>query len=160
MTCSMDPNSTTDPAQKNSKIFTQFCFQFPSSFFLLKVFLENKPEANWVYYSVVSWEIISSCRAAINQSREFHGLYRPEHWSGEPFPPRGDLPNPEIKPRSPTLQADSFPSEPPGNPMILEWVAYPFSRGSSWPRNRIGVSCVAGGFFTSRAIREAPKWKH
>ena len=30
-------------------------------------------------------------------------------------PPPGDLPNPRIKPRSPTLQADSLPSEPPGD---------------------------------------------
>ena len=36
-----------------------------------------------------------------------------------------------------------------GNPRILEWVAYPFSRGSSQPRNRTGVSCIAGGFFTN-----------
>ena len=41
---------------------------------------------------------------------------RPEYWSGEPFPSPGDLPNPEIKPRSPALQADSFPAEPPGKP--------------------------------------------
>ena len=32
---------------------------------------------------------------------------------------------------------------------ILEWIAFPFSRGSFRPRNRTGVSCVAGGFFTS-----------
>ena len=31
----------------------------------------------------------------------------------------------------------------------LEWVAVPFSSGSSQPRNRTGVSCIAGGFFTS-----------
>ena len=43
-----------------------------------------------------------------------------------------------------------------GNPRILEWVAYPFSSGSSQPRNRNGVSCLAGGFFTNRALREAP----
>ena len=30
------------------------------------------------------------------------------------------------------------------SPWILEWVAYPFSRESSWPRNRTGVSCIAG----------------
>ena len=36
-----------------------------------------------------------------------------------------------------------------GIPTILEWVNYPFSRRSSKPRNRIGVSCFAGGFFTS-----------
>ena len=35
-----------------------------------------------------------------------------------------------------------------GSPRILEWVAYPFSRGSSWPRNQTRVSCIAGRFFT------------
>ena len=43
-----------------------------------------------------------------------------------------------------------------GSPRILEWVAYPFSRGSSQPRNPTVVSCIAGGFFTKWAIREAP----
>ena len=42
-----------------------------------------------------------------------------------------------------------------GSPRILEWVAYPFSRGSSWPRNRTRVSCIAGRYFTNWAIREA-----
>ena len=37
----------------------------------------------------------------------------------------------------------------------LEWVAYPFSRGSSWLRNWTRVSCIAGGFFTSWDTREA-----
>ena len=32
---------------------------------------------------------------------------------------------------------------------ILEWVAFPFCRGSSQPRDRTQVSCIAGGFFTS-----------
>ena len=44
-----------------------------------------------------------------------------------------------------------------GSPRILEWVAYPFSSGSSWRRNWTGVSCIAGKFFTSWATREAPK---
>ena len=39
---------------------------------------------------------------------------------------------------------------------ILEWVAFPFSRGSSWSSNWTGVSYTAGGFFTNWAIREAP----
>ena len=38
-----------------------------------------------------------------------------EYWSGLPFPSLGDLPDPGIKPRSPTLQADSSPSEQPGS---------------------------------------------
>ena len=37
---------------------------------------------------------------------------------------------------------------------ILEWVAMPSSRGSSQPRNQTGVSCITGGFFISRAIKE------
>ena len=37
---------------------------------------------------------------------------------------------------------------------ILEWVAFPFSRGSTQPRNQTQVSCIAGGFFTSWATRE------
>ena len=41
---------------------------------------------------------------------------RQEYWSGLPCPPPGDLPNPGIEPRSPELQADSLPSEPPEKP--------------------------------------------
>ena len=41
------------------------------------------------------------------------GFFRPEYWSELPFPPPGDLPDPGIEPRSPALQADSLPFEPP-----------------------------------------------
>ena len=37
---------------------------------------------------------------------------------------------------------------------ILEWVAFPLSRGSSQPRDWTQVSYIAGGFFTSWATRE------
>ena len=70
------------------------------------------------------------------------------------FPSPGDLPNPGIKPRSPALRADSLLSHK-GRPRIMEWVDYPFSRGSSQPRNQTGVSCIAAIFFTNWAIREA-----
>ena len=82
-------------------------------------------------------------------------LSRPEYWSDQPFPSPGDLPNSGMEPRSPTLQADSLPVELPGKPKILEWVAYPFSSGSSWARYWTRVSCIAGGFFTNWATREA-----
>jgi len=39
---------------------------------------------------------------------------------------------------------------------ILEWVAIPFSRGSSWCRDQTQVSCTAGGFFTTWATKEDP----
>ena len=45
------------------------------------------------------------------------GFSRQEYWSGLPCPPPGDLPSPEIKPRSTSLRADSLPSEPPGKPI-------------------------------------------
>ena len=45
-------------------------------------------------------------------------FFRAEYWSGWPFPSPGDLPNPGIEPRSPTLQADSLPAEPPGKPRV------------------------------------------
>ena len=41
---------------------------------------------------------------------------RPEYWSGQPFPSPGDLLNSGIEPKSPTLQVDSLPTEPPGKP--------------------------------------------
>ena len=44
-----------------------------------------------------------------------------------------------------------------GSPRILEWVAYPFFRGSSQPRNQTRVSCIAGRFFTNWAMRLEPK---
>ena len=43
---------------------------------------------------------------------------------------------------------------------ILEWVAIPFSRVSSQPRDQTWVSCIAVGFFTIWATREAPSWWH
>ena len=42
------------------------------------------------------------------------GFSRQECWSGLPFSSPGNLPDPGIEPRSPTLQANALPSEPPG----------------------------------------------
>ena len=115
------------------------------------------------------------------------GLSRQEYWSGLPCPPPGDLPNPGIKPGSPALQMDSLPAELPGKPCVtksakslqscptlcdpmdhpafgilearvLEWVAFPFSRGSSQPRDKTQVSCIAGIFFTSWVTRKAQEY--
>ena len=74
-----------------------------------------------------------------------------------PCPPPGDVPNLGIKPRSAALHCRwiLLPAELSGSPRILKWVDYPFSRGSSWPRNWTRVSHIEGGFFTSWAIREA-----
>ena len=62
----------------------------------------------------------------------------------------------------PTL-CDTMNCSPPGSPVrgipqarILEWVAIPFSRGSSRSRNPTRISCSAGRFFTVWATRETP----
>ena len=55
-----------------------------------------------------------------------------------------------------------------GSPCILECLAYPFPRESSWHRNGTQVSCIAGGFFTNWATRhrtvqfgeQTLKWKY
>ena len=115
-------------------------------------------------------------------------LSRQKYWSGLPFPSPGDLPNPGIKPGSSTLRADYLPSEPPEESVngkwkwkslsrvqlfatprttqsmgilqarILEWVALPFSRGSSQPKDWTQVSHIAGRFFTVWATRGAQEY--
>ena len=55
----------------------------------------------------------AACQAPLSM-----GFSRQEYWSGYPFPSPGDLPNPGIKPRSPTLQADSVPAKPQGKPLV------------------------------------------
>ena len=46
------------------------------------------------------------------------GFFRENYWNRLPHPPPGPLLNPGIKPRFPALQADSLPSEPPGEPRL------------------------------------------
>ena len=81
---------------------------------------------------------------------------RPEYWSGLPFPSPGDLPNPAIEPRSPTLRV-YYQLSHKGSPRILEWVVFPFSRGSSQPRDRTQVSRIADGFFYQLSHQGSPK---
>ena len=50
------------------------------------------------------------------QAPLFMGFSRQEYWRGLPFLPPGDLPDPGIEPKFPTLRADALPSEPPGKP--------------------------------------------
>ena len=74
---------------------------------------------------MLSFSVVSDCTHQAPLSMEFS---RQEYWSGLPCPLPGDLPNPGIKPRSPILQANSLPSEPPGKPKITAVGSPPFSR--------------------------------
>ena len=70
------------------------------------------------------------------------GFSRYEYWSGLPFSSPGDLPNPEIEPRSPALQADSLPTELQGKPWRRAWQPTPvFLLGESLgQRSLVGCS--------------------
>ena len=68
---------------------------------------------------------------------------------------QGIFPNQGSNPALPHCRRILYHLSHQGSPRILEWVTYPFSRGSSWPRNWTRISCIAGRFFTSWATREA-----
>ena len=61
---------------------------------------------------VTLWTV--ACQAPL-----FMGFSRQEYWSGLSCPLSGDLPDPGIEPKSPALQADALPSEPPGKPAYV-----------------------------------------
>ena len=56
-----------------------------------------------------SYPTLATPWAAAHQAPLPMGFFRQEHWSCLPFPPPGDLPNPEVEPTAPVLQANSFP---------------------------------------------------
>ena len=73
-----------------------------------------------LYLCECEWKSLSCVRLFATpwtiQSMKFS---RPEYWSGQPFPSPGDLPNPGIKPRSPTLRVDSLPAESQVKPIMF-----------------------------------------
>ena len=91
-----------------------------------------------------------------------HGLYGPWNSPGQDTGVgsrsllQGNFPIQGLNPGLPHYGQIFYQLSHKGSPRILEWVAYSFSRGSSQPRNRTRVSCIAGRFFTNRFfIREA-----
>ena len=97
----------------------------------------------------------------MSDSLRAHGLYSPWNSPGQNtevgslFLLQGIFPTQGSNPGLPHCRRILYQLSHKGIPRILEWVAYPFSRGSSQPRNRTGVSCIAGVFFTNWAIMEA-----
>ena len=84
---------------------------------------------------------------------------RPTQWEeGEAWNPHNSI-NTYWKSESHSVMSDCDPMDYTVHGIlqarILEWVAFPFSRGSSQPRDQTQVSCIAGRFFTSWATKEA-----
>ena len=110
--------------------------------------------------SVTAWTVARQAPLSM-------GILQARNWSGLPCPPPGDLPNLGIKPRSPSLQADSLLSEPPGKPclskikilatfsshwlellsLLWKWVCTNISSPVMRSRNiRGGHDCLSGYF--------------
>ena len=125
--------------------------------------LEN-PMDSIVHGVTKSWTQQSNCYLSWDMeyySLRSHGLYSPWNSPGQNtavgslsllqgiFPTQGS--NPDL----PHCRQILYHLGHRGRPRTLEWVAYPFSRGSSRLRNRTRISCIARGFFTSWATRQA-----
>ena len=119
---------------------------------LLWVLLDLPPP---VFPSPFNLEWKWKSRSVVSNTLQPHGLYSPWNSPGQNtrvgslsflqgiFPTQGS--NPGLPHCRQILNQLSHK----GSQRILEWVADPFSSGSSWPRNRTGVSCIAGRFFTN-----------
>ena len=97
----------------------------------------------------------SESHSVVSDTLQPHGLYRPRNSPGQ-IPGVGSLsllqgifPTQGSNPGLPHCRWVLYQLSHKGTPSILEWVAYPFSRGSSQPRNQTRVSCIAGRFFTN-----------
>ena len=97
-----------------------------------------------------------SCSVMCNSLRP-HGLYRPWNspgqniWVGSLSLLQRIFPTQGSNPGLPHFGQILYQLSSKGSSRILEWVAYPFSSGSSWPKSQTRVSCIAGGFLTSWA---------
>ena len=103
----------------------------------------------------------SESHSVMSDSLRPHGLYSPWNSPGQNTGVgslsllQGIFPTQGSNPGLPHYRWILYQLSHQGSPRILEWVAYPFSSRSSQPRNRTGVSCIAGRFFTNWAIQSA-----
>ena len=73
-----------------------------------------------------------------------------EYWSGWPVPSPADLPGPGIKPWSPTLQADSLPTELPGKPKGACYPSFHCSPYPQWQISEMGTRSGEEGYASTQ----------
>ena len=118
---------------------------YDPAFPLLSIRLESESESHLV----------------VSNSLQPHRLYSPWKSPGQNTGVdscsilQGIFPTQGSNPGLPNCRDILYQLSHKGSPRVLVWVAYPYSRGSSKLRNWTGFSCIAGGFFTSWATREA-----
>ena len=109
----------TSPAFIAELSISAFNYVRFSSYILVAVIVKVKVKSlSRVQLFATPWTVAYEASPSTECSRQ-------EYWSGLPFPSPGYLPNPEIEPESPALQADVLPSEPPGKPGTGNPLQYP-----------------------------------
>ena len=126
----------------------KYYFSYAYIEFLFNILLETRK---------VKWKESQSCTALCDpMDYTVHGILQTRilDWLGSLSLLQGIFPIQGSNPGLPHCKWILYHLSHQGSPRILEWAAYPFSRGSSWPRNQTEVWSQA--FFTSWATREAP----
>ena len=113
-----------------------------------KYLVQEHPASKWK-------ESESESGSVVSDSLWPHGLHSPWNSPGQNTGvgshslPQGLFPTQGSNPGLPHCRQILHQLSHNGSPRTLEWVAYPFSRGSCPPRNQTRISCIAGGFFTN-----------
>ena len=132
---------------------------WPGEFHRLNSPWGHKELANEKFSSILNilseLEVKSESRSVMSDSLWPHGLYSPWNSPGQNTGVgslsllQGIFPIQGSNPGLPHYRQIIYQLSHKGSPRILEWVAYPFSSGSSRLRKWTGVSCIEGGFFTN-----------
>ena len=117
---------------KEKNILKKCCFPVPSVMF--------RSAQTSMCVHVLSHSVVSDSLRPHGQEPAM--LFRP--WRGLACPSPGDLPNPGTNSGLQHCRWILYHLSHQGSTRILEWVAYPFSRGTSHPRNWTRASCIAG----------------
>ena len=100
----------------------------------------------------------SESRSVVSDSLQSHGLYGPWNSPGQNTGVdslsllQGVFPTQGLNPGLPQCRGILYQLSHKGSPRILEWVAYPFSSGSSQHRKHTRVSCTVGGDLSGKTI--------
>ena len=119
----------------------------------IAAFQMNNPQHPWVPGAREGWQSESESCSVMSDSLRPHGLYTPWNSPGQDTGVgslsllQGIFPTLESNPGFPLCRQILYQLSRKGSPRILGWVGYPFSSGSSLPRNQTRVSCIASGFF-------------
>ena len=93
-------------------------------------------------------QLFATPQTAAHQAPQSMGFSRQEYWSGLPFPPPGDLPDPGIEPGSPALEADALTSEPPSvvgiQVLPLKWASQVVVGVKNLPANAGDAGSIPG----------------